>query len=477
MGSHDRDAVTAFLESTVDRPTFGIVYGRRRIGKSTMLVDTADRRNGFYFEAIRVETPAQLERLGAALGAFLGVGRLAIANWEEAFALLLGLGERGPLPVILDEFGYIVEADPSVASVLAAALGPGGRRGQQSQARLIVCGSAITIMRALTEGQSALRGRASLELVMQPDDFRTAATWLPKSADLPTATRTFSVIGGVIEYATDMVNFDLPKDRDDVDRWVVDRVLSASATLHREATTLLAEDPNLGGKSALIHHGILGAIANGTVTSAGIGKAIARQASNVDVFLRRLIDAGFVTRHEDPIRKRRPAFSLADPFLQFHYAVLEPHGAQLRGRDPSALWDERLKATFNAKVRGPVFEEMARTWVARFASHATLPVRDFLGPSTVVVGGIERQVDVLVAGPGAVPNERTITALGEAKAGDLLTTRHLDDLVMFRGALGEDATDATLFLFGERFHQELVTAAAGRPDVQLVGLERLYFGS
>ena len=167
MGSHDRDAVTAFLESTVDRPTFGIVYGRRRIGKSTMLVDTADRRNGFYFEAIRVETPAQLERLGAALGAFLGVGRLAIANWEEAFALLLGLGERGPLPVILDEFGYIVEADPSVASVLAAALGPGGRRGQQSQARLIVCGSAITIMRALTEGQSALRGRASLELVMQ----------------------------------------------------------------------------------------------------------------------------------------------------------------------------------------------------------------------------------------------------------------------------------------------------------------------
>lgn len=477
MRDQDKAALDVFLDSSVGRPLLGLVYGRRRIGKSTMLVEQADRRGGFYFEAIRAETPVQLERLGTALGEYLGVGRIALANWEEAVDALLRLGEQSAVPVILDEFGHIIAADPSVESILTAALGPGALRTSTSKARLILCGSAIAMMRALTEGEAPLRGRAGLELIMQPDDFRVAATRLPPSAGLETAARVFSVIGGVVGYATDMVNFDLPRDRADFDRWVVDRVLSPAATLQREATTLLAEDPTLSGKSNLLHHAILGAIANGSVTAGTIASKVGRQVSNIDLVLRRLIEAGFIVRHEDPIRKKRPLYALADSFLQFHYAVIEPYGAALRERELRTVWSERLEAVFSSRVRGPVFEEMARRWVATFASDVTVPIRDHVGPSFVSIDGVDHELDVLVAGPGDAPSDREIVALGEAKSGEELTTRHLAALERARTALGANASHAKLLLFGERVHERLVRLAAERGDVEIVDLDRLYKGT
>ncbi len=442
-----------------------------------MLVEQAERRGGFYFEAIRAETPVQLERLGTALGAHLGVGRLALANWEEAVDALLRLGEQSVAPVILDEFGHIIAADPSVESTLAVALGPGALRTSTSRARLILCGSAIAMVRALTEGEAPLRGRAGLELVMQPDDFRVAATRLPIGAGLETAVRVFAVIGGVVGYATDMVNFDLPSGRADLDRWIVDRVLSPAATLQREATTLLAEDPSLSGKSNLLHHAILGAIANGSVTAGAIASKVGRQVSNIDVVLRRLIEAGFIVRREDPIRKKRPLYALADSFLQFHYAVIEPYGAALRERELRTVWSERLEAVYSSRVRGPVFEEMARRWVATFASDVTVPIRDHVGPSFVSIDGVDHELDVLVAGPGDVPSDREIVALGEAQSGEELTTRHLAALERARSALGANASHAKLLLFGERVHERLVQLAAQRGDVEIVDLVRLYTGT
>ena len=287
MSAEDAAHLEGFFESTARRPLLGLVYGRRRIGKSYLLSAQVRARGGFYFEATRVETPLQLERLGRDLGDFLGHGRIALRDWEEAVDALIRLGASRAIPIVLDEFGHVLEADRSVDSVVASAFGPGSGNVESSSARLVLCGSAIALMRSLTAGSAPLRGRAGLELVMQPDDFRVAATRLTEPDDLETATRVFAVIGGVVGYATDMVNFDLPAGPDDFDRWVAQRVLSPAATLHREATTLLAEDPGLAGANSLMHHSILGAIANGSVTAGAIANKVGRPVSNLTPALTR----------------------------------------------------------------------------------------------------------------------------------------------------------------------------------------------
>ena len=287
----------------------------------------------------------------------------------------------------------------------------------------------------------------------------------------------FAVIGGVVGYATDMVDGDLPHDVADFDRWVDRRVLSPAAPLHYEAATLLAEDPDLAASSDLLHHSILGAIANGSVTAGTIAGQVGRRVANIAPALNRLVDAGFVLRHEDPIRKRRPLYALADPYLQFHYAVLEPHRTALRARDRQQVWRDRLADTYSSRVRGPVFEQQARTWVERFADEATVGLATsamIVGPSTVPMAGTTREIDVLVTDTATDPHARTIAAIGEAKAGQRITERHLQRLVTIRSELGPRAADAKLLLFGSEFDPALATSS--RPDLELVDLPRLYAG-
>lgn len=474
----DATHIARFLDSSTPRNTLGLVYGRRRIGKSTLLTRLARERGGFYWEATRGETPIQLARLGDALGAHLGVGRLALADWDDAIDRLLRLGERAPTPVVLDEFGYLLEAEPTLDSIIATALGP-ARQQSGSRTRLILCGSAMAIMRQLTDGQAPLRGRAALELVMHPFDFRRAATLLGDAPDLALAARVFAVIGGVVGYATDMVDHDLPRDHADFDRWVADRVLSTAATLHHEATTLLAEDPTIAAANQMLHHSILGVIANGAVTAGAIANALRRAVPTLDPALKRLVATGFVVRHDDPLRAKRPLYALADAFLQFHYAVLEPHATLLRERSSAEAWERRLRAVFDSQVRGPVFEEQVRTWTRRFAAPDTLGGEpDHVGPSTVSIERTDHQLDVVVARDGETgePATRTVHAIGEAKAGERMGKRHLRRLEQARSALGLRAAHARLLLVAPSFTDDLVADAARRNDVSLVDLERLYRG-
>jgi hypothetical protein len=474
-----RQPLAGFLDAPVRRHTLGLMYGRRRIGKSTLLHELVSTRGGFYWEATRGEPAIHLARLGEALGSHLGAGKLSIETWEEAVSRLLRLGAEGATPVALDEFGYLLEGEPRLDSVVTAAIGPAGQQATPGRGRLVLCGSAIAMMRALTAGEAPLRGRAGLELVMQPFDHRQIASLLDLKQDLALTARVFAVIGGVVGYATDMVDHDLPDGPDDFSRWVAARVLSPAATLHHEATTLLAEDPTLSNASPTLHHSILGAIANGAVTAGSIGNRLRRPVSNLAPALNRLIAAGFVLRHKDPVRIRRPTYALADPFLQFHYAILEPHGALLRDRNPLDLWKRRLSTTFDSRVRGPVFEEQARTWVRRYTGSDTIGAApDFVGPSSANIEGKEYEIDVLVAADegAAEPSARTVIAIGEAKAGETITAGHLRQLERARSSLGPRAAGAKLLLFGAAFGTEVRRAAGNRHDVELVDLPRLYHG-
>ena len=176
------------------------------------LASLPDERAGFYWEATRSARSVQLDRFGRAVGGHLGVGRLAIDSWEDAVETLWRLGHDGPRVVVLDEFGHLLESDPSFASVLSSALGPNVRRREPGRTRLILCGSAIAMMSSLTAGEAPLRGRAGMELVVQAEDYRAARAWLDDAGhDL--AVSVHAVIGGVVGYATDMVDHDLPTTR------------------------------------------------------------------------------------------------------------------------------------------------------------------------------------------------------------------------------------------------------------------------
>jgi hypothetical protein len=132
-------------------------------------------------------------------------------------------------------------------------------------------------------------------------------------------------------------------------------------------------------------------------------------------------------------------------------------------------------------MRGPVFEEQARSWVRRFAEPATIGgPSDQVGPSLVLIGGREHQLDVVVASADPIdapPSDRAVQAIGEAKAGETGGTGRLTEPERARAALGPRAAQAKLLLFAPAFTAELVAAADRRTDVELIDLDRLYHGA
>ena len=478
--------LTDFATSGEAEASLGIVWGRRRIGKSFLLQDLSEKLGGFYYHALRGSSAEALRDLGEHLGRHLRTGApLALRTWDDAVEALLTLGHEREILVVLDEFPYLLEHTPALDSMIQRAYAPRGEGRRDSKTRLVLCGSAMSVMGNLLTGTAPLRGRAGLDLRMHPFDFRTARDlhWID---DPGTAIETYAIIGGVAAYAREMVENDLPTSRDDFDRWVCQRVLSPAAPLFGEVELLLGEDPAVSKvRKPNLYHATLAGVALGNHAWSSLTKYVQIQGSSLHSIVSALTSASFLEEVQDPVRENRPTYYPSDPLIRFHYALIRRHGARLgrHGVNTDAIWSD-LGPTFRSQVLGPCFEAMARSWTTHFASHRTLGGSpDHVGPTILTVpaagGGASesREIDVVVAADdAAAPGGRTIRALGEAKVGERLSIRHVRRLENARLALGDRAEGARLLLFGSSFDAVVLAAAAERPDLEIVDLDRLYEG-
>ncbi len=473
------EQLVQFSRDDIPGATLGLVYGRRRQGKSFLLDALAEATTGLYLEATRDVQARTLHRLGAQIGQFVDApAPLTLPTWEAAIDALLTLGRRGPVTVVLDEFPYLQAASPALASVIQSAYGPRRPQRLESQTRLILCGSALSVMRDLVTGQAPLRGRASLELQVNTFDYRTAREFW-NITDLRTAALVHAVCGGTPAYR-DLVRADAPTGPDDFDAWVARAVLNPASPLHREARYLFSED--LDVREPLIYHSILATVADGETTRGRIASGIGRKTTDIGQALQVLEDTGFLTKNEDAFAQRKPTWHIADPIMAFHYAVTRPVWQRLQrpGR-ASEIWNQR-RTTFTSQVLGPHFEHLCRQWAREFADPATFhaDVIAEVGQGILSAGrNATYEIDVAVFGPGG--KHRKLLSIGEAKWGETMGITHLARL---REAMTWLASHTTLDLSttvpacysAAGFADELHTAAAAG-QVVLVDLDRLYHGS
>lgn len=475
------DHLEDFAASKEPAASLGIIWGRRRVGKSFLLQSLVEQTGGIYFGAVRGSSAEALRELGERIGTYQGsAAPLALRDWDTAVAALLALGQERETVVVLDEYPYLQEHTPGLDSIIQRAFGPRNPGRTSSRTRLILCGSAMTVMSRLLSGTAPLRGRAGLDLRVSPFDFRVARE-LHGIEDVRTAFRTYAVIGGVAAYAREMSGGDVPAGPDDFDRWVCRRVLSPAAPLFNEVPLLLSEDPaTTKARKINLYHAALAGVASGYHAHSGLTKYVKISGASLAPIMDALASAELVDRVQDPIRDNRPTYYPADPLIRFHYTLIRRHQSRLsrHGADTRRVWNHLLP-TFESQVVGPCFETVARDWTTHVAAPDVIGgYPDHVGPTTLTLeDGTERQLDVVVAADDAdVASERTILAIGEAKAGERITERHLHRLQVARSALGARAAGAKLLLFAARHAPEMLAMTARRADVELIDLERMYGG-
>ncbi|WP_254895847.1 ATP-binding protein [Streptomyces sp. NA02536] len=472
--------LTAFATAEGAGPRLGVVSGRRRQGKSFLLQALADATEGFYYSAVEASAAESLRLLGEAVARFTGAGvALRPANWDEALELLFGLARDRPLPVVIDEFPYLVRNAPALPSQLQAAIGVRSERHRKARPRILLCGSAMSFMGGLLSGASPLYGRAGLDLVVHSLGFREAAEfWGIRDPRL--AVLVHAIVGGTPAYRREFVDDDVPDGPDDFDAWVCRTVLNPARPIHGEAPYLLAAEPDLRDRS--LYHSVLAAVAGGNRTSGGIASAVGRKATDISLPLTVLRNCGLLTAEPDAFRGNRTTYHVAEPLISFHHAVLRPQTALLsRRRGAATVW-EHSRPTFLSKVVGPHFERLCREWAEWHADPATfggMPIQVSSGTVADPVSRTGIEADVVVH--GAIGQDQGILlSVGEAKWNKVMNLGHLRRLrrmLELLAARGVDTSHATPACYsGAGFDPEL-RAAAERGEAVLVDLRRLYGGS
>jgi AAA+ ATPase superfamily predicted ATPase len=467
------DALIRFATSASSDVRLGIVSGRRRQGKTYLLDAVADAVGGLFYSATDSTETEALADFGTALAERTGGGRYAFRNWDEALERLFAVVTDGL--IIVDEFPYLSKASPSLPSLLQRALGPRGY-GRRGNARLLLCGSALSVMGRLLSGNAPLRGRASLELIVSPLGYRKAAEFWGIT-DPRLAILVHSIVGGTPAYRREFVADDAPESLGDFDSWVLRTVLSPQVPLFREARYLLAEDAEI--RDTAIYHGVLAAIAAGNSTRGGIASYVGRKSPDIGHPLTVLEDAQLIIREGDPFRKGRSLYRVCEPLIVFYEAVMRREWTRLERGDRATAW-RNSQATFLAQVVGPHFESVCRDWAisAGPGVFGEWPGEVAAGVVADPARRTQIQVDVTVLAIHDPGRPRRVLSLGEAKWDKVMTLQHLERLRRARDLLsvrGYDTRDALLTCYsGSGFDDGLRDAARTGQDVKLISLGDLY---
>ncbi|MBF6296940.1 ATP-binding protein [Nocardia amamiensis] len=478
----DRDyewsALTRFVSDEQPGATLGVVSGRRRQGKTFLLEAICQAAGGFYFGATEATDAESLRRISTALTAHVRpASPFHFHDWAEVIDTLLSLGVERPVPVVIDEFPYLAKANPELPSVIQEALRPLREQRKNSRTRLLLCGSALSFMGRILSGSAPLRGRAGLELLVRPLDYRSAAEfWGITDARL--ALQVNAIVGGTPAYRREFARGDAPTGPEDFDDWVVRTVMNPETPLFREPRYLLAEEPEL--RDTALYLSVLGAVADGNAARGGIASYLERKAADIAHPLNVLEDVGLLYRDADIFRDNRSAYRISEPLIRFYHAIMRPVWDQLeRPGSANRVWRASGRR-FASNVLGPHFEQICRDWALHHADpelFAEIPAKVGHGVVHDARTRTNYEIDVAVIGisdRGKPP----LLAIGEAKWNDTMGQGHLDRLRHIRDVVARngryDTSRTRLLCFTGGGFNDNARRAGESGDVTLIDLPTLY---
>ncbi|MEV6301240.1 ATP-binding protein [Actinoplanes sp. NPDC051861] len=466
---------TRSVDTTQGSASLGVVSGRRRQGKSFLLQAITEAAGGMYFAATEATEAESLRLFAESLARHTREFVDPFRDWNDATSRMFRSTADRPALVVIDEFPFLSRASPALPSIIQRELGPGGS-GRASGVRLVLCGSAMSVMGGLLAGQAPLRGRASLELVVQPFRHRESARFWGIT-DPRLAVLVHAVIGGTPAYRNEFVQGDTPATIDDFDAWVIRTALNPQTPLFREARYLLAEESAI--RDPALYHSVLAAIAAGNHTNGGIAGFIGRKSDQITHPLNVLEDCALIAREPDMFRPGRARYRIVEPLITFYEAVMRKRWAELEIHRAEQVWTT-TRQTFLTQVAGPHFEALCRAFTLESGGTLFTEHPSEVGFGTVNDPANRTQIDIdvvaLAAQQGNSP--RRILSLGEAKWGEVIGHHHLHRLAAARDLLrlkGYDTETTVLTLYGGAgFTDELTAAAATDDRILLVPLGRLY---
>ncbi len=362
-----REQELATLEKAYSSERFQmvVVYGRRRVGKTTMLSHFAEEKRTLFFTAQQQTNANNLSDFCREVASFfsLPVGT-SFDSWSAAFNFVADRALEEHFLFVFDEFPYAAAADKSLTSKLQIAI---DHRFSKTDMCLVLCGSNQGFMESDVLGEkSPLHGRRTAQIRLRPFDYVTASKMTP-GASAEDAFRYYACVGGVPYY---LAQIDLSLSfQENIERLF----FRTDGLLFEEPLMLLRQEL----REPAAYNSILRAVGSGANRQNEIAGRAGIENTTVSKYLKTLSSLDILERAvpfgENPETSRRGIYRFSDACYDFWYTFVMPAAGDIESGAGSIVAQNIPDEVFDTYF-GHRFEGVCREWMLRQSLEGELPI-------------------------------------------------------------------------------------------------------
>lgn len=340
---------------------FVVIYGRRRIGKTTLIKQFIKSKTAFYFLATKEVESQSMKRFAGVIARTTGnsvLQKAAFSDWLDLFQAVADYKPNEKKVLVIDEFPYLVKVNDSFPSILQNAW---DEILKDSNVMLILCGSLISMMKkhALSY-ESPLYGRRTAQMRIAPLPFTTV--YENQKLSFEEAAEQYSITGGVPKY------MEFFSDGQPLYEQIKENILSKNGFLYEEPNFLLTDEVQV----LTNYFSIIKVIADGNHKLGTIAGILGLETSALTPYLKTLSELGF-TEKQVPVteknagKTRKGLYFISDNFLRFWFRYVYPYKGELELDNMQISLDE-LDKDFKEKFVAFAYEDICKEIFARLCS-------------------------------------------------------------------------------------------------------------
>ncbi len=318
----DREAEIATLENeyTRDGSSLVILYGRRRVGKTSLITQFISGKNALFFLASEESELQNRESFKQRAADFINSSLLrnsAVSSWDVIFKAVMDTEfEKKPV-IVIDEFQYIGKSNPAFPSIFQRIW---EEILKDKSVMVILCGSLISMMESQTLNyDSPLYGRRTAQIRLKQIPFKYYSQFFPNRLEKE-LIEMYSVTGGVPKY------IELFGECGDIYSAIKQNILNPSGYLYDEPHFLLQQEVSEIGS----YFSLIKTIAAGNSKLSTIATILETKTTNLTRYLKTLIDLDILEREvpvteDNPEKSKRGLYRIKDNYIKFWFAFIYPN--------------------------------------------------------------------------------------------------------------------------------------------------------
>ncbi|HPL08839.1 MAG TPA: ATP-binding protein, partial [Clostridia bacterium] len=266
--------------------SFVVIYGRRRVGKTTLISNFIKDKNALFFLASEESESQNMLIFQKKASEFTQNELLRdadIKSWDTIFKAIMTANYESKPVIVMDEFQYLGKSNSAFPSILQRIW---EEILKDKEVMLILCGSLVSMIESqVLNYNSPLYGRRTSQIRLTQIPFKHYHEFFPDKERYE-LVEMYAITGGVPKY------IELFSEADDIYSAIKNNILGTSKFLYEEPQFLLQQEVSEIGS----YFSIIRAIAAGKTKLSEIASFLEVKATSLTKYLKTLIDLDIIER-------------------------------------------------------------------------------------------------------------------------------------------------------------------------------------